>query len=112
PTATGQSLEGLSKKGADWGSSTPDEQRRRSIYMMTKRSLLLPLMTTFDFADTTQPCSERNVSIVAPQALALLNNEFIHAQSTALAERVIADAGADPAAQVDAAWWLALARPP
>ena len=52
--------------------------------MMTKRSLLLPLMTTFDFADTTQPCSQRNVSTVAPQALALLNNEFVHEQSDAL----------------------------
>ncbi len=56
--------------------------------MMTKRSLLLPLMTMFDFADTTQPCAQRNVSIVAPQALALLNNDFVHEQSDAFAERV------------------------
>ncbi len=53
PPASKESLEGLSKKGAEWGSSPPDEQRRRSVYMMTKRSLLLPLMTTFDFSDTT-----------------------------------------------------------
>lgn len=112
PPATKESLEGLSKKGAEWGTSPPEEQRRRSIYMMTKRSLLLPLMTTFDFADTTQPCSQRNVSIVAPQALALLNNDFVHGQSTALAERVIAQAGPDPAAQIEAAWWLALSRSP
>ncbi len=112
PSATRQSLEGLSKKGAEWGSSTPEEQRRRSIYMMTKRSLLLPLMTTFDFSDTTQPCSQRNVSIVAPQALALLNNDFVHVQSGAFAARVIAEAGSDPAAQIDRAWWLALAREP
>ncbi len=112
PRATRESLEGLSKKGAEWGSSTPEEQRRRSIYMMTKRSLLLPLMTTFDFSDTTQPCSQRNVSIVAPQALALLNNEFVHEQSAAFAGRVIAEAGGDPAAQVDRAWWLALSRAP
>src|SRR5262249_9117215 len=57
PPATTEALEGLSKKGAEWGASPPEEQRRRSIYMMAKRSLLLPLMTTFDFADTTQPCS-------------------------------------------------------
>ena len=56
--------------------------------MMTKRSLLLPLMTTFDSSDTTQPCSQRNVSTVAPQALALLNNEFVHEQSDAFAARV------------------------
>jgi hypothetical protein len=112
PPATKQSLEGLSKKGAEWGTSPPEEQRRRSIYMMTKRSLLLPLMTTFDFADTTQPCSQRNVSIVAPQALALLNNEFVHQQSGAMAQRVIAEAGPERAAQIERAWWLALQRPP
>jgi hypothetical protein len=112
PPASAESLEGLSKKGDAWGTSPPEEQRRRSIYMMTKRSLLLPLMTTFDFADTTQPCTQRNVSTVAPQALALLNNDFVHGQSTALAERVLADVGDDEAAQVERAWWLALSRAP
>jgi hypothetical protein len=112
PPASKEALEGLSKKGADWGTSPPEEQRRRSIYMMTKRSLLLPLMTTFDFSDTTQPCSQRNVSTVAPQALALLNNEFVHQQSGALAARVLGETGQDSTAQIEHAWWLALARPP
>jgi len=112
PPASCDALEGLSKKGAEWGQSTPEEQRRRTIYMMTKRSMLLPLLTTFDFADTTQPCSQRNVSIVAPQALALLNNDFVHQQSRALAARVAAEAGVDPQAQIERAWWLAVSRPP
>ncbi len=112
PTATKDALEGLSKKGADWGESSSEEQRRRTIYMMTKRSLLLPLLTTFDFADTTQPCSQRNVSIVAPQALALLNNEFVHEQSRAFAARVASEAGSDTRARIDRAWWLAFGRAP
>jgi len=41
-----------------------------------------------------------------------LNNDFVHGQSAAFAERVIAEAGSDPSAQVDRAWWLALAREP
>ncbi len=80
--------------------------------MFTKRSLLLPLMTVFDFADTTLPCAQRNISTVAPQALALLNNDFVHAQSDALAERVVREAGSDQRAQIDRAWWLALSRGP
>lgn len=112
PPATKEALEGLSKKSDAWGASPPQEQRRRSIYMMTKRSLLLPLMTTFDFADTTQPCSQRNVSTVAPQALALLNNDFVHQQSTAFAERVMQETGDDAIRQVERVWWLALARAP
>ena len=31
--------------------------------MMTKRSRLLPLMTTFDFCDTTLPCGQRDLTI-------------------------------------------------
>ena len=112
PPATQESLEGLSKKSDAWGKSPPEEQLRRSIYMMTKRSMLLPLMTTFDFADTTQPCSQRNVSTVAPQALALLNNNFVHQQSDQVAARVIREAGDEPAAQIERAWWLALGRAP
>jgi hypothetical protein len=69
-------------------------------------------MTTFDFADTTQPCSQRNVSTVAPQALALLNNDFVHAQSSAFAARITADAGSDTPAQIERAWWLAFGRAP
>ncbi len=69
-------------------------------------------MTTFDSSDTTAPCSQRNVSTVAPQALALLNNDFVHAQSGEFAARVVRDAGDDPAAQIERAWWLALARAP
>ena len=112
PPASTEALEGLSKKGDAWGQSPPQEQRRRSIYMMTKRSLLLPLMTTFDFADTTQPCSQRNISTVAPQALALLNNGFVHQESTALAQRVHREAGDDENAQIERAWWLALSHAP
>ena len=107
PTASREALEGLSKKGAEWKESSADEQRRRSIYMFTKRSLLLPLMTVFDSSDTTQPCAQRNVSIVAPQALALLNNEFVHAQSEELARRVMRESRANCGAQVERAWWLA-----
>jgi hypothetical protein len=112
PPTSPDALEGLSKKGDAWGTSPPEERRRRSIYMMTKRSLLLPLMTTFDFADTTQPCSQRNVSTVAPQALALLNNDFVHEQSRALADRVEREAGGDENSQIERAWWLALCRAP
>ena len=112
PTANREALEGLSMKGAEWKQSSPEEQRRRSVYMFTKRSLLLPLMTVFDFADTTQPCAQRNISTVAPQALALLNNEFVHEQSAALARRVVCDAGGDKDSQISRAWWLALGRAP
>lgn len=112
PTVDSDALEGLSMKDKAWKQSPPNQQRRRSVYMFAKRSLQLPLLTTFDLADTTQPCSQRTVSTVAPQALALLNNSFVHERSARLAERVTAEAGTNLADQITRAWQLTLCRQP
>jgi hypothetical protein len=68
-------------------------------------------MTTFDLPDTTLPCGRRDVTLVAPQALALLNNDFVHEQSHDLAER-IHSGHADPEAHVHQAWRAVLGRDP
>ena len=125
PTIQAEALEGLSRKGDAWKASPPHEQLRRSLYSYSARSLLPPLMTTFDFGDTTLPCGQRPVSTVAPQALALLNNAFAHERSTALANTVVLslrrqdvpsaerrDYSSDTAPQVRLAWQHALAREP
>lgn len=112
PTVNREALEGLSRKGAEWVVSPVEEQRRRSIYMFLKRALIMPFLTVFDFGDTTQPIEARESSIVAPQALALMNNEFSHGQTQALAERVKREAGTDPARQVERLWRLTLGRAP
>ena len=91
PTIQAEALEGLSRKGDAWKPSPAHEQLRRSLYSFSARSLLPPMMTTFDFGDTTLPCGQRPVSTVAPQALALLNNSFSHERSTALAQRVMSE---------------------
>jgi hypothetical protein len=93
PTIQAEALEGLSRKDAAWKPSSIEEQRRRAIYMFSQRSLLPPLMTTFDSSDTILPCVQRPVSTVAPQALALLNNAFAHERSQALARRAMEPEG-------------------
>ena len=70
------------------------------------------MMTTFDFCDTTLPCGQRDVTTVAPQALALINNRFFHEQSQALARRVAAEEESDARRQATRAWRLALGRAP
>jgi hypothetical protein len=109
PTISPDALEGLSRKAAAWKASPAKEQRRRSIYIYTKRHLLPPLMTTFDFCDTTLPSARRDVTTVAPQALALLNNAFSHDCSSALAKRI---AGISPKLdeQVKLVWKRVLGR--
>lgn len=114
PHLNSEALVGLSTKDNAWKSSPPDQQARRSIYIFSKRSLLLPLLTTFDFCDTTQPCAQRDINIVAPQALALLNNEFTHQASEKLAKAIIASGcgrtSSDTHAEV--AWMRVLGREP
>ena len=112
PTVSADALEGLSMKSSAWTASPPEEQRRRSLYMYSKRGLLPPLMTTFDFVETTLPCGQREVSTVAPQALALMNNEFVHDQSRLLAKRIGTTAGLDDQEATKAAWLATLGRLP
>jgi len=73
PAISPEALEGLSMKGDGMAASPPRDQARRSLYMYSKRGLLAPIMTTFDFCDTTQPCGRRDFGFEASQALALLN---------------------------------------
>jgi hypothetical protein len=112
PRVSKEALEGLSKKSGAWKQSSLTERRRRSVYMYLQRSLLLPLMTTFDFRDTTQPCGRRDVTTVAPQALALLNNAFVHEMSEAFARRIIEEVGDVPRDLATRAWQVAFGREP
>ncbi len=106
-----EALEGLSMKSGAYQASPPAETRRRSVYMFAKRALGVPLMTAFDVCDSASPTGRRDVTIVAPQALALMNNQWVNEQSTAFAERVFAGAQSDQD-RITLAWRLALSRNP
>ncbi|MBL8815410.1 MAG: PSD1 domain-containing protein [Planctomyces sp.] len=111
PTISADALEGLSRKSGAWTASPEKEQRRRSLYIFTQRSLLSPMMTTFDMSDTTLPCGQRDVTIVAPQALTLLNNEFVHQRSENLAEAIV-QRTSDPRDRIIQIWRSILLRDP
>ena len=106
-----EALEGLSMKSGAYQASPLEASRRRSLYMFTKRGLIVPLMTTFDMCDTTTPTGRRDVSTVALQALVLLNNPWVHQQSRSFAMRILAESK-DNSSRIDAAWRLALGYVP
>ena len=106
-----EALEGLSMKAGAYQASTEIETRRRSIYMFAKRSLAVPMMAVFDSCDTTAPTGRRDVSTVAPQALTLLNNEWVHGESKAMGDRVIASTFEVDDRLVNA-WRIAIGRIP
>ncbi|MEM7473694.1 MAG: PSD1 and planctomycete cytochrome C domain-containing protein [Planctomycetota bacterium] len=111
-------LEGLSRKASVWQASPENEQLRRSIYMYLKRGLLPPMMTTFDLCDPTLSCGKRDDTVVPTQALALLNNSFVHRRSRRLAIKIQDSKQADSSDSTDSyrevrqAWKLVLSRPP
>jgi hypothetical protein len=86
-------------------------QYRRSVYRFLFRTLPDPFMETLDCPDASQFMPVRSSSVTALQALAMLNDRFVVRQSEHFATRVAA-ASADPAHQVEAAYRLALGRPP
>jgi hypothetical protein len=88
------------------------EHHRRSIYLISKRNLRLPILETFDQADALLSCARRESTTHAPQALELLNGDFINQQADALAERLQAEAGPDPKRQADLAYRLATGKGP
>ncbi len=98
--------------GKGWTDSPPDEQNRRSVYLVVKRALKIPLLESLDFANSASPSGTRPITTTAPQALMLLNDAFVHAQAAALADRVAREAGEQPDAQVTRAFHLVLQRAP
>jgi hypothetical protein len=88
------------------------EHTRRGVYIYVKRSFRMPMFEAFDMPDTSVSCERRNVTTVAPQALALLNNEFMNEQAEKFAERLRREHGEDRAKWVEAAWRIGLGRSP
>ena len=90
-----------------WFPSSEEQQRRRSVYLLQRRSVLLPMAETFDAPNLSTSCARRLTTIVAPQALTLLNGALTRTEAKHFEARL---AGAKDA--VNEAFWLALGRGP
>jgi len=99
------------KQGA-WKASKEPDIDRRTVYAYVKRTLLVPMMETLDFCDTTNSTERRAITSIAPQALTLFNGEFVNRQAEHFAQRLEREAGGNPEKQIGHAFRLALARQP
>ncbi len=90
----------------------PEEMNRRSVYLYVKRSFPLPMFATFDMPSSSLSCPRRDVTTVAPQALALLNSSFMLTQAEQFATRLVKEQGQTPDAWIEAGFQLALGRTP
>jgi hypothetical protein len=104
-------LAGQSIPGRGWGKSSPQEQARRSIYIFVKRSLITPILASFDQAETDRTTPVRFASTQPTQALGMLNSAFVNEQAGKLAARIQREGGSDIVGQVRHALQLATSRP-
>ena len=115
PAIPKEVMAGQSQPGKGWGTSSPEEQARRSLYAHVKRSLITPILADFDLADTDASCPVRFTTTQSTQALGMMNGEFLQQQARVFADRVRRESGgpdaADVPAQVRRALEIALVRP-
>lgn len=90
----------------------PTEQFRRTLYLLNKRTVRLPLLANFDQPDTMTSCPVRPVSTHALQSLSLMNSDFMHQQSTLFAKRLQTLCGGSTTCQIRQVYRIALAREP
>jgi hypothetical protein len=84
---------------------------RRTVYRFAVRSVPNPFLDCLDCADPNLNTPVRNTTLTALQALALLNDPFMVRQAEYFAGR-LREHSADPGKQIEAAYLLALGRPP
>ena len=105
-------LAGQSVPGSGWGKSPDDEAARRSVYVHVKRSLLVPILSQHDMADTDSSCAARFTTTVPTQALGMLNGEFANEQAVLFAERLKRELPGDVRAQIIRGIRLTTSRQP
>jgi len=88
------------------------EHTRRSVYLYVKRTFPMPMFTTFDTPDSSMSCSRRDNTTVAPQALTLMNGDFMVGQAKRLAAMARKTHPGDTKKQLDVAWQQVLGRLP
>ncbi|NBV23958.1 MAG: DUF1549 domain-containing protein [Proteobacteria bacterium] len=112
PEVPKEALAGSSDPDKIWKPFDEADASRRTVYAFLKRSFVVPMLEVLDVCDTTQSSDKRAVTSIAPQALTLFNGEFVNRQARHFADRLRREAGPTPAAQIQLAWRLSLARPP
>lgn len=103
-------LEGQSVPGKGWPTSSPEDAARRSVYVHVKRSLIMPMLASFDFPETDTSCEARFTTTQPGQSFAMLNSKFVNEQAAIFADRLKKEAAEDLKSQIRLAYQLAASR--
>ncbi len=89
-----------------------DGDRRRSVYLETRRNFLSAMMLTFDLPLPDTTVGQRNRSNVPGQALVLMNDPFVKQQAEVWAKEIVGQTGLPTRDRIERMFLRALARPP
>ena len=84
-------------------SLNPETLRRRTVYLPLRRANLPTLLNLFDFGDATTVTGKRSLTNVAPQALFMMNSEFVAERALKVAQ-LIGTGGVAPAQRMERAY--------
>lgn len=91
--------------------TTDYSSKRRSLYLPVIRNNVFDLFQLLDFPDPAVPTGDRSTTTVAPQALMMMNSDFVMQAADGLAARICADAAED-ALRLSKLYRLAIGREP
>ncbi len=91
--------------------ATTYDSPRRALYLPVVRNNVYDLFEQFDFPDPAVPNGNRNATVVAPQALLMLNSDLVGKAAEKFAARLLASTG-DDARRIELAYQKSYARPP
>ena len=93
-----------------WEMSSGEDQYRRAVYTMIKRTAVYPSLETFDMAQR-QVCVSRRIRTNTPlQALVTLNDPSYVEASESLAKRMIAEGGNTLEDQINYGYYLGMSK--
>jgi hypothetical protein len=99
-------------RSSNWQASPGDEIYRRSLYIITLRSVLYPTLTTFDAPDAADACVRRERSNTPLQALAMMNDGVFVEAAQSLALRVMRESSLETSKRLQNLFQLVLNRTP
>ncbi len=85
---------------------------RRAVYIPVVRSSMYEMFQAFDLPDPAVPNGDRNSTVIAPQALFMMNSTLVLKATREMASKLLADPAMDDAARVRDVYERALARSP
>tara|TARA_R110002095_G_scaffold216429_1_gene213718 strand:+ start:100849 stop:104139 length:3291 start_codon:yes stop_codon:yes gene_type:complete len=87
------------------------QTNRRSVYLPIVRSALYEVLQAFDFADPSVLSGDRTHTTVAPQALFMMNSEFVMQNTMDLANQIMHETHLDNPARVNRIYEKIFSRP-